>query len=157
MGASNLKELKGCWIESCREMKSIFHEDEIEEVEKLGGLEVLWVSNSVNLRCIYPGKWQRNTCQNLKLVYLDCCPNLSTFFSSSQLPINLQVLQIKFCDELEAVFEEASPELEFTSLLSLHRHELPKLKSIGSALPSLQTVQISGCPNLADWRKCQIG
>ncbi|KAL7243900.1 hypothetical protein ACSBR1_016169 [Camellia fascicularis] len=101
--------LKGCWIERCKEMEGVFHEEEIEEVAKVESLEVLWVSNSLNLKCIYPENW--HTFQNLKCLYLDCCPKLSFVFSSSQLPKNLQVLQIKFCDKLKAVFEEASAQI----------------------------------------------
>ncbi|GFZ06287.1 hypothetical protein Acr_18g0004570 [Actinidia rufa] len=83
LGASNLKGLKGCWIERCREIESVFHED---EVVKLGSLEM---------------------------------------------PLNLEVLQVKFCDELVSVFEQASPELELPNLVTLYLWELPKLKSIG--------------------------
>ncbi|CAL5412107.1 unnamed protein product [Camellia sinensis] len=120
LGASNLKVLKGCWIERCREMECVFHEEEVEEIVKLESLEVLWVSISVNLKGIYCGSWQSKTFQNLKHLYLDCCPKLSIVFSSSQLPINLLVLHIKFCDEFEAVFEHASPKPELPHLNTLY-------------------------------------
>ncbi|CAL5409725.1 unnamed protein product [Camellia sinensis] len=153
LGASNLQVLKGCWIERCREMECVFHEEEVEEMVKLESLEVLWVSNSVNLKGIYCGSWQSKTFQNLKHLYLDCCPKLSIVFSSSQLPINLQVLQIKFCDELEAVFEHASPKPELPHLNTLYLWELPKLKRIGCALPPPLTPKVWGCPNLADFKE----
>ncbi|KAL6990928.1 hypothetical protein U1Q18_009049 [Sarracenia purpurea var. burkii] len=152
IGASNLEVLKGCWIERCREMEIVFHEGDVEGIT-LGGLEVLWVSNSVNLKCIYHGNWHSDTFKNLKRLYLDCCPMLSTVFSSSQLPINLQVLQIKFCDKLEAVFEKASSEPELPKLDTLYLWELPELKSIGCALPSLQTRKVWKCPNLVEYKE----
>ncbi|CAL5344852.1 unnamed protein product [Camellia sinensis] len=136
LGASNFKVLKGCWIERCKEMESVFHAEEIEEVAKVESLEVLWVSNSLNLKCIYPENWQSHTFQNLKCLYLDCCPKLSFVFSSYQLPKNLQVLQIKFCDKLKAVFEGASPKPKLPKLDTLYLWELPELKSIGCVLPS---------------------
>ncbi|KAF5939443.1 hypothetical protein HYC85_023702 [Camellia sinensis] len=122
LGASNLK---GCWIERCREMECVFHEEEVEEIVKLESLEVLWVSISVNLKGIYCGSWQSKTFQNLKHLYLDCCPKLSIVFSSSQLPINLLVLHIKFCDEFEAVFEHASPKPELPHLNTLYLWDCP--------------------------------
>ncbi|KAF5943708.1 hypothetical protein HYC85_017785 [Camellia sinensis] len=136
LGASNFKVLKGCWIERCKEMESVFHAEEIEEVAKVESLEVLWVSNSLNLKCIYAENWQSHTFQNLKCLYLDCCPKLSFVFSSYQLPKSLQVLQIKFCDKLKAVFEEASPKPKLPKLDTLYLWELPELKSIGCVLPS---------------------
>ncbi|XP_057463240.1 putative disease resistance protein At4g19050 [Actinidia eriantha] len=150
LGASNPKGLKGCWIERCREMESVFHED---EVVKLGSLEVLWISNSINLKQIYCGNLLTDAFQNLKRLYLDCCPKLSIVFSSSQMPLNLEVLQIKFCDELVSVFEQASLELELPNLITLYLWELPKLKSIGCVLPPWLTPKVWGCPNLMDFEE----
>ncbi|CAL5408684.1 unnamed protein product [Camellia sinensis] len=144
LGASNCKVLKSCFIDRSREMESVFHEKEVEEIMQLEGLEVLWVSNSVNLKHIYPGNWQSDTFENLKQLYLDCCPKLSIVFSSSQLPKNLQVLQIEFCDELNTVFEGSSTEPKLPNLDTLYLWELPKLKGIGCSLPSLLTQTVWG-------------
>ncbi|KAI8001814.1 putative disease resistance protein [Camellia lanceoleosa] len=151
LGTTNCKVLKSYFIDRSREMVSVFHGEKVEELVKLKILEVLWVSNSVNLELIYPQDWQSVTFQNLKQLYLDCCPKLSIVFLSSQLPINLQVLQIKFCDGLEAVFEEASPKPKLRNTLYLW--ELPELKSIGCVLPSLLTLTVWGCPNLAEFEE----
>ncbi|XP_052183634.1 putative disease resistance protein At4g19050 isoform X2 [Diospyros lotus] len=151
--ALNLEQLKGCWIERCREMESVFCEQEEGEIMKLKNLEVLWVSSSGNLKHIYRGNWQTGTFQNLKHLYLDCCPKLSTIFSSPQVPTNLQVLHIKFCDELEAVLEQESAESKFPNLVTLYLWELPKLKTIGCPLPSWTTEIIWACPKLERFRE----
>uniref|UniRef100_A0A5B6ZQQ5 Uncharacterized protein n=2 Tax=Davidia involucrata TaxID=16924 RepID=A0A5B6ZQQ5_DAVIN len=149
LSASNLLAMRGCWIERCREMKSLFCEEEAEDISKLGKtLEILGVSDAINLRSICSGNLQFEVFQNLRCLYLDCCPNLSTVFSSSQLPENLKVLQIKFCDKLETVFKQTSAERRLPNLDTLHLWELPELNGIGCALPSLQTLKVWECPKL---------
>ncbi|CAL5411122.1 unnamed protein product [Camellia sinensis] len=105
------------------------------------------------MKCIYPENWQSHTFQNLKCLYLDCCPKLSFVFSSSQLPKNLQVLQIKLCDKLKAVFEEASRKPKLPKLDTLYLWELPELKSIGCVLPSQVIVSVWKCPNLEEFER----
>ncbi|XP_059660127.1 putative disease resistance protein At4g19050 [Cornus florida] len=150
LGASNLKVMKGCWIERCIQMESVFYAEDTEAIAKVGkNLEILGVSNAVSLKSIYSESLQSEVFQNLKYIYLDCCPKLSTVFSSSQLPVNLKVLHIKFCDKLETVFDQMSPDHPgLLKLDILHLLELPQLKSIGCKLPSLQTLKVWQCPKL---------
>ncbi|XP_059660224.1 putative disease resistance protein At4g19050 [Cornus florida] len=150
LGASNLKVMKGCWIERCRQMESVFHAEETEDIAKVGeNLEILGVSNAVSLKSICSGSLQCELFQNLKCLYLDCCPELSNVFSSSQPPVNLKVLHIKFCDKLETVVDQMSPDHPgLLKLDILHLLELPQLKSIGCKLPSLQTLKVRQCPKL---------
>ncbi|GFZ06293.1 hypothetical protein Acr_18g0004630 [Actinidia rufa] len=84
--ASNLKGLKGCWIERCREMESVFHED---EVVKLGSLEVLWISNSINLKQIYCGNLQTDAFQNLT-AHLTAGDDLGGFEMRGDLRVDLK-------------------------------------------------------------------
>ncbi|KAA8519907.1 hypothetical protein F0562_014183 [Nyssa sinensis] len=147
--ASNLLAMRGCWIERCREMQSLFCENEAEDISQVGRtLEILGVSNALNLTSICSGDMKFEVFQKLKCLYLDCCPNISTVFSSSLLPENLKVLQIKFCDKLVTVFQQTSGECILRNLDTLHLWELPELKSIGCALPSLQTLKVQECPKL---------
>ncbi|GMP74956.1 hypothetical protein CsSME_00032198 [Camellia sinensis var. sinensis] len=149
IGVSTLKAIKGCWIERCAEMEGVFHAGKEEDIAKLGEtLEILGVSNAINLYSVHSGNLLWQGFKNLKSLYLDCCPKLSTVFSSSQLPKNLIVLQVKFCNKLESVFEQTSPEPKLPKLETLCLWELPELKSIGCTLPSLQTLKVWECPKL---------
>ncbi|KAH7845307.1 hypothetical protein Vadar_000509 [Vaccinium darrowii] len=152
LGAQNIKHMKGCWIERCENMQSVFHSKEEGDISKLWkNLEILWLSNLHNLTSIYSGNLQHQGLRSLKLLYLDCCPRLSSLFSSSHLPKNLEILQIKFCDNLETVVENSTSEdCALPKLCKLILFGLPKLKSIGAALPSLQDCNriVRDCPQL---------
>ncbi|KAG5555581.1 hypothetical protein RHGRI_006282 [Rhododendron griersonianum] len=147
IGVSSLKAMTGCWIEGCTEMEGVFDTGKEDDFAELGTkLQFLGVSNAINLRTTHGG-W---AFQNLTCLYLDCCPKLSTVFSSSQLPENLRVLHVRFCDKLVSVFdiEEKSPEPELRNLEKLYLWELPEFKRIECGLPSLQTLTVWECPKL---------
>ncbi|KAF7112647.1 hypothetical protein RHSIM_RhsimUnG0207500 [Rhododendron simsii] len=147
INAASLKEMKGCWIERCTEMESFLNAREEDDATKPGmALEELGISNAINLHTILSGTLPRRF-ENLKSLYLDCCPKLSNVFSASSLPENLKVLQIKFCDNLENMFT-TSQEPEFRHLETLCLWELPELKRIGCRLPSLHTLKVWECPKL---------
>ncbi|KAF5940801.1 hypothetical protein HYC85_021968 [Camellia sinensis] len=109
LAANTIKLMKGCWIERSKNMESVFHAKEEDDDVKLGkDLEVLWLSNLLNFESIYSENIQHETFQNLKYMYLGCCPKISSVFASSQKLENLEVLEIKFCDKLEALFDDKS-------------------------------------------------
>ncbi|KAI3691939.1 hypothetical protein L6452_31742 [Arctium lappa] len=146
LSASVLDELKGCWIERCDEMVSIFDEKERE----LGiAMENLGVSNNRRLASIYNGNQPFGSFNNVKTLYLESCPEVSTVFSSSWLPKTLKVLQIKYCEKIVSL-SEADSELELPLLETLHLWELPELTRIGVLCPSLQTLKICACPKLKE-------
>ncbi|THF99901.1 hypothetical protein TEA_019499 [Camellia sinensis var. sinensis] len=147
IGVSSLQAIKGCWIERCTKMEGVFQAGKEDDIAELG-LEILGISNAKNLSSIYSGNLHCQSFQKLKCLYLDCCPKLSTVFSSSQLPENLKVLQVRFCDKLETVFEQSSPEPKLQNLETLCLWELPELTSVGCRLPSLQTLKVWECPKL---------
>ncbi|KAG5555588.1 hypothetical protein RHGRI_006288 [Rhododendron griersonianum] len=147
IGVSSLKAMTGCWIEGCTEMEGVFDTGKEDDTAELGTkLQFLGVSNAINLRTTHGGR----AFQNLTCLYLDCCPKLSTLFSSSQLPENLRVLHVRFCDKLVSIFdiEEKSPEPELRKLEKLYLWELPEFKRIECGLPSLQTLTVWECPKL---------
>ncbi|KAH7854210.1 hypothetical protein Vadar_011392 [Vaccinium darrowii] len=147
IGVSSLKAMKGCWIEGCAEMEGIFETGKEDDVAELGNkLQLLGISNAINLEATNGGR----AFKNLTCLYLDCCPKLSTVFSSSQVPENLRVLQVKFCYKLEGIFdlEQKSPEPELPNLEKLYLWELPVVKSIGCRLPSLKALTVWECPKL---------
>ncbi|KAH7853687.1 hypothetical protein Vadar_005543 [Vaccinium darrowii] len=147
IGVSSLKAMKGCWIEGCAEMEGVFETGKEDDVAELGNkLQLLGISNAINLEATNGGR----AFKNLTCLYLDCCPKLSTVFSSSQVPENLRVLQVKFCDKLEGIFdlEQKSPEPELPNLEKLYLWELPMVKSIGCRLPSLKALTVWECPKL---------
>ncbi|XP_017972644.1 PREDICTED: putative disease resistance protein At4g19050 [Theobroma cacao] len=111
----SLKNMKGCWLERCSGMESIFAKADLE-MEK--PLEILWISNLPSLKSLYQEEVQSLSSGNLKILYIDCCPTLETVFSSGQLPENLETLQIMFCDNLKNLFgakDSAKSEPQTTS------------------------------------------
>lgn len=138
LGDDNLEALKGCWLERCNRIESIFAGSDVT---------TLWVANLPHLRSIYSETVQSKSPKNLKNLYIDCCPMLMWAFSSCQLPENLEVIQIKFCDKLETLVEhETSTECKLPNLKTLHLLGLPVLKRIGlQLLGNLEIVQIQNC------------
>ncbi|PWA64718.1 Disease resistance protein [Artemisia annua] len=146
LSASTLNELKGCWIERCDEMVSLFDEKEMKDDPKYRiAVEDLGIINNRHLASIYNGKQQFVSFDSLMTLYIDCCPELTTVFSSSWLTQTLIVLRIKFCDKMVSLSEV---EGELPNLKTLHLWELPELKSIGVSFPSIQTLKISGATSL---------
>ncbi|GLT91312.1 hypothetical protein SLE2022_092050 [Rubroshorea leprosula] len=95
----NMSSMKGCRVERCSEMKSIYKEAYIEN------LEMLQISSLPKLRSFYEGNVQ--CFKNLKDLNIDNCRMLNTVFSSKQLLENLETLRIKSCDSLKTVFGES--------------------------------------------------
>ncbi|KAL4602386.1 hypothetical protein ACB092_10G049900 [Castanea dentata] len=154
LGVGNLKAMKGCWLERCGEMKTIFCREDAE-VEMQKNLNILWASNLPELNSVYSGEMQHGSLLNLTELYLDCCPMLEVVFPSSQLPENLKILEVKFCDKLETLFRPTEVEEYRHGLEKLHLVELPKLTSMGllegnnikNRFPFLE-VKIRECPKL---------
>ncbi|XP_024982892.1 putative disease resistance protein At4g19050 [Cynara cardunculus var. scolymus] len=145
-----LDELKGCWIERCDKMVTIFSEEEGKEDPHLGiTLEDLGISNNSGLESIYKGKQPFRSFNNLKTLYLDNCPKLSTVFPSSWLPETLKVLHIKHCDKIVSLFE-AEGKLP-QSLETLKIWECPKITQIEEIFKfakDLKTLWICGATTL---------
>ncbi|GKU95907.1 hypothetical protein SLEP1_g9205 [Rubroshorea leprosula] len=138
--AGNLDKLKGCWIESCIGMESIFKGDKDTELRK--NLEILWISNLHNLKTICHGG-QPSCFNNLKQLHIYSCPILETVFSSSLLPENLQILQITFCDELKVLFKDnESAKITLPKLEMLHICSCPILETVFSSSLSAENLQI---------------
>lgn len=93
------------------EMETIFCGDE-SEAGKEENLEILWASNLPKLNSVYSEKMQRGNFQKLTAMYLDCCPMLKYVFPSSAIPQMLEILHIKFCDELESLFDPSVSDLQ---------------------------------------------
>ncbi|KAL5701374.1 hypothetical protein ACHQM5_026719 [Ranunculus cassubicifolius] len=154
LGAHNVKVMRECWIERCDDIETLFIEEEIEDNLTLGRcLENLWVSNLSHLECLFEGVMPSGSFNCLKHVYIDCCPRLTSLFSS-YLELNmLEKLEIKFCDQLVSIFRDRSVSGEQTlpRLKTIVLCKLPKLQSIcRGVLPSLELLQVKGCPELKD-------
>ncbi|XP_059462641.1 putative disease resistance protein At4g19050 [Corylus avellana] len=165
-GAS-VTAMKGCTLEKCTEMETIFGGEE-REVKMRGNLETLRASNLPKLKSVVStGKEKVGGFEKLKELYLDCCPLLRfVFHSISQVPENLEILEIKWCDKLESLFSpEAPAEGKLQTLKKLHLLELPELSSIGvprsTTFPSLELVKFRKCPklmnNLKELQECGGG
>lgn len=160
INVGNVMAMKGCWLERSTEMQIIFGEE--AEVLMEENLETLWVSNLPILKSVSNGNLQLG---HLKKLYLDCCPMLEAVFHSSQLPENLEVLQIKFCDKLKTLFmPNTSTDCKLQNLQKLHLVELPNLTSIGELesksildlFPSMQLIKVWECPNLKNLDKIKV-
>ncbi|XP_021902082.1 putative disease resistance protein At4g19050 [Carica papaya] len=154
LGANNIRAMRGCWIERCTNMESVFSREE-EAVGASDKLETLQILNLPNLKSICDKTLQVERFSSLKHLYLDCCPLLEIVFSSSHQPMNLETLQIRFCDNLKCVFEsDGTTVCSMKHLRTLHLFELPELKSIGAALPSLERFTGGECPKLDEFFTC---
>ncbi|GLT58512.1 hypothetical protein SLA2020_313980 [Shorea laevis] len=150
----NMSSMKGCRVERCSEMKSIYKETYIKN------LEMLQISSLPKLRSFYEGNVQ--CFSNLKDLNIDNCPMLNTVFSSKQLLENLETLRIKFCDSLKTVFGQSktsqgtsqsvqTASVSARKLKHLHICRCHRLETIypSPQLPEkLETVDIQFCDML---------
>ncbi|XVF06438.1 hypothetical protein REPUB_Repub06bG0048200 [Reevesia pubescens] len=148
----NLKKIKGCWIDRCTEMKSIFDETVTEIGERL---EILWISTLPNLKGLYKGKEQPLSFNNLKHLCLEYCPMLETVFYSSQLLESLEILQIRNCVRLKTLvgYEELeNSEGQSMSLINLKElliYSCPMIETVFPSVPqNLETIRIKCCDKL---------
>ncbi|PWA60235.1 Disease resistance protein [Artemisia annua] len=146
-----LNKIRGCWLERCGNTVTIFSENEGNDKPnfELPFLEDLGISNMALLESIYQGKRLFRSFDSLKSLYIDCCPKLSTVFSSVWLPTNLEVLQIKHCEKIVSLIGDGG---KLPKLMTLHLWELPELEDISASFPSLQTLKIGDCPKLKQTR-----
>ncbi|KAL6133830.1 hypothetical protein ACLB2K_066063 [Fragaria x ananassa] len=147
LGSDNVKVMKGCWLERCSKVQNILS-NEVAGVTLGRSLETLWVSNLPILSSLYNGSVQQ-VFQNLKHLYLDCCPGIINVFPSSQLPENLEILHVQFCDKLQTLFErDSESKCQMQRLRKLYLLELPELRSIGIKLPAELNPVVIECPKL---------
>jgi hypothetical protein len=117
-----------------------------------GNLETLRASNLPKLMSVFStGNEKVGGFENLKELYLDCCPLLEFVFPSSQLqPENLEILEIKFCDKLKTLFHSeplTETERKLPKLKKLRLVQLPELTSI-SVPENLEILEIKFCDKL---------
>lgn len=149
LGSDNVKEMKGCWLERCSKIDILSKEEAGVELGR--SLEILWISNLPILSSLYNGSVQSKVFQNIKHLYLDCCPRLEKVFPSSQLPENLEILHVQFCDKVQTLFECDSPSnCTLQKLKKLCLLELPELERIGIKLPEDLTPEVMHCPKLKE-------
>lgn len=156
MGLGNMIAMRECWIERCNRVESVFSGEEVELIATIGSLENLWISNLENLRFVCGGMERVMSFDCLRHLHLDCCRNLVSLFASALHLQHLETLHIRFCDQLESVFEDSVPgEDVLPRLHTLQLWELPELKSIcGGVLPSLKNIKVKECPKL---KKLPVG
>ncbi|KAF4386933.1 hypothetical protein F8388_006888 [Cannabis sativa] len=132
LGEANVRSMRGCWIEKCSQMNNIFSVKE-EGSRMWRNLEILWISNVPSLTNVYYGSHQTTSLENLKHLYIDCCPMIQHVFNTSQLPKNLETIHVKFCDNLKTLFEcktEVGP-CTLKKSLNVRLFELPECTSLG--------------------------
>ncbi|XP_027181732.1 putative disease resistance protein At4g19050 [Coffea eugenioides] len=149
LGADNIRMMKGRWIEGCENMEFVVKTNDLVNGSELGiALEILWISSAPSISSICSGDLQFGSLQNLKCLYLDCCPKLSTVCISAHFLQKLEILHVKFCENLETLFNNEVEGHKLPNLRRLCLWELPELKSIGCMMPSLQLLDVGECPML---------
>ncbi|XVE89975.1 hypothetical protein DITRI_Ditri20bG0039800 [Diplodiscus trichospermus] len=118
------------------------------------------ISTLPNLMGLYNGEEQPLSFRKLKHLYLDCCPTLEIVFCSYQLPENLEILEIRFCDRMKTLDgheelqnSEQQSELsntEMSKLKTLHLLEVPELTSIDFKLQKSFPKIVEGRPTLQE-------
>ncbi|XP_062087374.1 putative disease resistance protein At4g19050 [Humulus lupulus] len=149
LGDANVRSMIGCWIEKCSQMESIFSGKE-EGSRMWKNLEILWISNVPSLNRLYSGSQQTMGFENLKHLYINCCPEIEHVFYTSQLPENLETIHVKFCDKLKTLFEwkTEAGSCELQKPLKVWLFELPEFTSLGMQFHPLQQliVRHENCP-----------
>ncbi|XP_058071238.1 putative disease resistance protein At4g19050 [Magnolia sinica] len=151
-----MAELKECQVERCDRLETFF-EGENASSDSLSLLENIWMSNLGRLRSVCEGTYGSRSFANLKHIRLDYCPKLIVVFSSSVCLQSLEMLEIKFCSRLEAVFEEdAIPHGSLQRLHTVYLWELPKLESISQSiyLSAMKKLRVRGCWKLKKLPLC---
>ncbi|KAG7951815.1 hypothetical protein I3843_12G027400 [Carya illinoinensis] len=156
LGVENVHAMKGCWLQRCTEIEKVSLGEETE-AKMVGNLEILWASNLPKLKHVCSGIQPGGGFKNLTEMYLDCCLLLKFVFLSSQFPEKLKILHLKFCENLERLFEPNVLDADKKwSLQKLNLVELPKLtgmgvpksKKIRDVFPSLEAIKVKECPML---------
>ncbi|XP_058071067.1 putative disease resistance protein At4g19050 [Magnolia sinica] len=147
---NKMKEMKECRVERCGEMKMFFEGDN-SSFDCLSQLEKIWMFDLARLKCVCEGTYGSRSFGLLKHINLEFCPRLITVFSSSVFLPSLEMLVIKYCIRLEAVFQGDT--LANGSLQRLHTvclWELRRLESICHCtyLPALKKLKVRGCSML---------
>ncbi|KAL3741976.1 hypothetical protein ACJRO7_017457 [Eucalyptus globulus] len=119
--------------------------ENLEEV--LGGaenLEVLHIFHAAMLERICSQTMKPGSFKNLKQLKIQSCPRLEQVSPSSELPPNLEILEIDSCDSLKTIFGGS---FAGTSLKRLKLCNLPSLSSTVFIVPH-QCHVVSNCQNL---------
>ncbi|XP_019057299.1 PREDICTED: probable disease resistance protein At5g45510 [Tarenaya hassleriana] len=141
--AFKMRSVKGCWVEKCVGMETLF-------AGIVESLEILWISNLPLMKSIC----SEGSFVNLKKLSIDCCPNIKTLFPVPHLPKKLENLRIRFCDNLEEVFgQEGGARNSLDSVRALYLFGLPELTTVGAKLQNLETFTKEKCSKLCDTKE----
>ncbi|MBA0788377.1 hypothetical protein Gotri_026430 [Gossypium trilobum] len=155
-------DLKGCTVEDCFDLVSIFS----SKCDQLKELESLTLRNLANLEVLVGigvRESSLSTFSSLKEITLCRSPKIKKLFAADWVLHNLEKIEVSGCLELEEIITEPdgegmgtnndSIEFKFPKLTSLILANLPKLKGICSenavmVCNSLQVIEISNCPKV---------
>ncbi|KAK3032617.1 hypothetical protein RJ639_036577 [Escallonia herrerae] len=134
-----LENLEVLEVKFCVKLETLFEHDSAT-LPKLHTLHLWALPNLKKAGFLVPA---------VRYLRVGDCPMLVNLMSVSQYPENLEILQIKFCDSLETIFQNStSPNCILPNLRKFHIWDLPELKSVGVELPHLQDCCVRGCPKL---------
>ncbi|TYH46624.1 hypothetical protein ES332_D11G350600v1 [Gossypium tomentosum] len=152
--------LKGCTVEDCFDLESIFS----SKCDQLKKLESLTLRNLPDLIVLVGvGESSLSTFSSLKEITLCSSHKIKKLFEADRALHNLEKIEVNYCLQLEEIITEPEGEgmgtnndsikYNFPRLTTLILSNLPKLKGICSenavmVCNSLQVIEISNCPKV---------
>ncbi|RWR71982.1 putative disease resistance protein [Cinnamomum micranthum f. kanehirae] len=173
---ANMNELKECRAIDCEKMETLFDGDEQRETcALLPNLETLFIKNLPEFRSLCDGPLLPGSLSKLRELHFHSCKNLKKVFQLSIIRqlCSLETLYVTNCLTVEELIEIEEEE-EISMSVASHTHNvisnnndrlilhntkkiylssLPELVSICRGFsnfewPSLETIEIYGCPKL---------
>ncbi|KAA3472408.1 putative disease resistance protein [Gossypium australe] len=158
-GLRDAIHLKGCTVEDCFDLESIFS-SKCDQLKKLS----LTLRNLPDLIVLVGvGESSLSTFSSLKEITLCSSHNIKKLFEADRALHNLEKIEVNHCLQLEEIITEPEGEgmganndsikFNFPKLTTLILANLPKLKGICSenavmVCKSLQVIEISNCPKV---------
>ncbi|KAB2063502.1 hypothetical protein ES319_A10G220300v1 [Gossypium barbadense] len=162
IGLRDATDLKKCELRGCSELESVIssHSDQLQKLESLDLIEL------ENLKVIVEvgaGESSVGRFSSLKEITLWNCDKIKKLFSADWVLSNLEVMDVRYCSELEEIITESEKKrlgssndtfkFPFPKLRRLELGKLVQLQRICSengvmGCDSLQSITISYCPKL---------
>ncbi|TYI03589.1 hypothetical protein ES332_A11G350200v1 [Gossypium tomentosum] len=157
-------DLKGCTVEDCSGLESIFS-SKCDQLKQLEYLTLRNLADSKVLVGVGAGVEESSVgiFSSLKVITLQKCDKIKKMFSADWVLHNLKKIEVSSCSQLEEIITEPEGEgmgttndslnLNFPKLTTLILSNLPTLKGICSenavlVCDSLQVIEISDCPKV---------
>ena len=148
----HVEKLKKCTVVCCYSVEQIVD----PEHNDLSMLETLVLRFLINLQMICKEVVTPSTLMNLKIINVECCPNLKSLFSGNRLLqlLNLEEIRVSHCNSMEDLMRWEggdnihAAKIHLPRLRKLRLEFMPKLKGIYGgfiSFGSLCSLQVISC------------